>query len=99
MCCVWQLKLGTQLRGGMQITAEKGGIVSMEKMSNSRRASCKSSSLILVSPSERELKSQTHFHHIKWKKGCFFCASREGEQWLSLPMQFCYPSFLSVTEA
>jgi len=41
---------------GMQITADKRGIVSVEKMSNSRRASCTSSSLILVSPSERELK-------------------------------------------
>lgn len=40
MCCVWQLKLGMQLRGGMQITADKHEIVSVEKMSNFRRESC-----------------------------------------------------------
>lgn len=81
MCCVWQLKLGMQLRGGMQITAGKHGIVSMEKMSNSRSNSCTSVSLILVSPSERELKGQVStilsgrkdvfsVSHVKENSGC-----------------------------
>lgn len=45
-------------RGGMQITADKHGIVLVEKMSNSRRESRTSSSLILVSPSKTELNWQ-----------------------------------------